>query len=247
MTPRLRVLACTVAAALALGLTAWAQTPPSGAFIAGVVTEVHTDSLVLQGMTLAVDEHSKFFTVLPDGMMAPATLADIQPNLSMHARFIFVGAVPTLVRGELGNDFFWHGIVTEIGEGALTLDGAVTIHTSQARIIGAVPLQVGNTVGVKGEVLSGVFAAKLINASGLDFAYKGTITALNQDLGGSVVGFTFGRGEALYSVDLDANSLIWKGHIQVPAATLAAGTKVDVAGWVEPDGSVLAWNVRIFK
>jgi hypothetical protein len=247
MTPRLRVLACTIAAALALGLTVLAQTPPSGAFIAGPVTDVHADSLVLQGMTLAVDEHSKFFTVLPDGMMAPATFADIQPDLPMHARFIFVGTVATLVRGEVGSDFFWHGIVTAIGEGALTLDGAVTIHTSQARIVGAVPLQVGSTVGVKGEVLAGVFAAKVINASGLDFAYKGTIAALTQDPGGSVVGFTFGRGETLYPVDLDAKSLIWKGRRQVPADALAAGMKVDVDGWVQPDGSVLAWNVRIIK
>ena len=246
MTHRFRVLACAIAA-LALGLTALAQTPPSGAFIAGVVTEVHADSLVLQGMTLAVDENSKFFTVLPDGMMAPATLADLQPNLPMHARFILVGTVPTLVRGELGNDFFWHGIVTEIGEDVLTLDGAVTVHTSQARIIGTAPLQVGSTVGVKGEVLGGVFAAKVINASGLDFAFKGTITALVQNPAGVVVGFTFGRGETLYAVDLDATSLIWKGRIQVPADTLAAGMKVDVTGWVQPDGSVLAWNVRIIK
>ena len=247
MTHRSRVLACTIAAALALGLTAWAQTPPSGAFIAGPVTEVHADSLVLQGMTLAVDEHSKFFTVLPDGTMAPATLADVQPNLPMHARFIFVGASPTLVRGELGNDFFWHGIVTEIGEGSLILNGAVTIYTSQARIIGTLPLQVGNTVGVKGEVLGGVFAAKVINTSGLDFAFKGTITALVQDPAGAVVGFTFGRGETLYPVDLDGSSLIWKGRVQVPAAALVVGMRVDVTGWVEPDGSVLAWNVRIIK
>jgi hypothetical protein len=33
----------------------------------------------------------------------------------------------------------------------------------------------------------------------------------------------------------------------VPADTLAAGMKVDVTGWVQPDGSVLAWNVRIIK
>jgi hypothetical protein len=247
MKQRLSALACTIAAALALGLTALAQTPPSGAFIAGPVTEVHADSLVLQGMTLAVDEHSKFFTVLPDGIMAPATLADVQPNLPMHARFIFIGAVPTLMLGELGNDFFWHGIVTEIGEGALTLDGAVTIHTSQARVVGPGTLQVGSTVGVKGEALGGVFAAKVINASGLDFAFKGTITTLAQDPSGAVVGFTFGRGETLYPVDLDANSLIWKGRRQVPADELAAGMKVDVDGWVQPDGSVLAWNVRIIK
>jgi hypothetical protein len=247
MTPRLRVLACTIAAALAIGWTALAQTPPSGAFIAGLVTEVHADSLALQGMTLAVDEHSKFFTVLPDGTMAPATLADVQPNLPMHARFIFVGSSPTLVRGELGNDFFWHGIVTEIGEGILRLDGAVTIHTSQARTVGAGTLQVGSTVGVKGEVLNGVFAAKVINASGLDFAFKGTIATLTQDPGGSVVGFTFGRGETLYPVDLDGNSLIWKGRRQVRPEELAAGMKVGVDGWVEPDGSVLAWNVRIVK
>ena len=44
--------------------------------------------------------------------------------------------------------------------GPSILDGAVTIHTSQARTIGAAPLQVGSTVGVKGEVLGGVFAAK---------------------------------------------------------------------------------------
>jgi hypothetical protein len=247
MNQRLSAFACTIAAALALGLTALAQTPPSGAFIAGPVSEVHADSLVLQGMTLAVDEHSRLFTVLPDGTMAPATLADVQPNLPMHARFIFVGAVPTLVRGELGNDFFWHGIVTAVGEGTITLDGAVTIHTSQARTVGAGTLQVGSTVGVKGEVLGGVYAAKVINASGLDFAFKGTITTLVQDPTGAVVGFTFGRGETIYPVELDANTLIWKGRFQVAADALAAGMKVDVTGWVQPDGSVLAWNVRVIK
>ena len=247
MNQRLSAFACTIAAALALGLTALAQTPPSGAFIAGPVSEVHADSLVLQGMTLAVDEHSKLFTVLPDGTMAPATLADVQPNLPMHARFIFVDAVPTLVRGELGNDFFWHGIVTAVGEGTITLDGSVTIHTSQARTVGAGTLQVGSTVGVKGEVLGGVYAAKVINASGLDFAFKGTITTLAQDPTGEVVGFTFGRGETIYPVELDANTLIWKGRFQVAADALAAGMKVDVTGWVQPDGSVLAWNVRIIK
>jgi hypothetical protein len=179
--------------------------------------------------------------------MAPALLSDIQPTVPLHARFIFVGTVPTLVRGELGSDFFWHGIVTTVGEGSIILDGAMTVHTSQARIIGSAPLQVGSTVGVKGELLGGVFAARVINTSGLDFAYKGIITALVQDPTGAVVGFSFGRGEVVYPVDLDANSLIWRGRIQVPADTLAVGMKVDVSGWVQPDGSVLAWNVRIIK
>lgn len=247
MTQRFRVFACAIAATLALGLAALAQVPPSGAFLAGPITEVTPTSLTIQGMTLTVNDRSKFFTVLPDGAMAPIPFAEVPAGVPIHARFIFVDSVPTLVHGELGDDFFWHGIVTALGEGSLTLDGAVTLHTGQARIIGSGAVQVGSTVGVKGEVLNGVFSARVINPSGLDFAYRGTITALTVDEGGKVTGFTFGRGETSYAVVLDAHSLIWRGRIQISPNDLAVGMKVDVNGWTQPDGSVLAWNVRLLR
>lgn len=247
MTYRFRILTCAIAATFALGLAALAQVPPSGAFLAGPITEVTPASLTVQGITLTVNDRSKFFTVLPDGAMAPVPFGEVPAGVPIHARFIFVDSAPTLVQGELGDDFFWHGIVTALGEGSLTLDGAVNIHTSQARIIGSGTLQVGSTVGVKGEVLNGVFAARAINTSGLDFAYRGTITALTVDEGGMVAGFAFGKGETSYAVVLDAHSLIWRGRLQISPNDLAVGMKVDVNGWTQPDGSVLAWNVRLLK
>ena len=247
MTYRFRILTCAIATVFAMGLAALAQVPPSGAFLAGTITEVTPASVTIQGMTLTVNDRSKFFSVLPDGAMAPIPFAEVPAGMPIHARFIFVDSVPTLVRGELGSDFFWHGIVTALGDGSLTLDGAVNIHTGQARTIGSGTLQVGSTVGVKGEVLNGVFAARVINTSGLDFAYKGTITALVMDDGGKVAGFTFGRGETSYTVVLDSHSIIWRGRRQLPPGILAVEMRVDVDGWTLPDGSVLAWNVRLLK
>jgi hypothetical protein len=163
----------------------------------------------------------------------------------MHCRFIFVNGQPTLVLGELGADFFWHGIVTAFDDATVTLDNAITIHRTQAHLVGSGGLQVDATVGVKGEVLGGVFAAKLINTSGLDFLFTGPITALTLDAANHVVGFTMAKGDQSFFVDLDGNSLVWKGRLQVSADTLAVGTKVKVDGWIQPDGSALAWNVRV--
>jgi len=247
MNHRFRVLAFALAATLALGLPALAQTPPSGAALAGIVEGVTGDTLTLQGLTLNVVEKSRFVTVQPDGTMGPIPFSEVQPGTPIHARFIFVSGNPTLVLGELGNDFFWHGVVTALGEGTLTLDGAVTLHTGQARLVGPGTLQVGATVGVKGEVLNGIFAARVINTLGLDFAYKGTISALAVDEGGLVTGFIFGRGETSYAATLDMHSIIWKGRYQLSPNDLAVGMKVEVSGWTQPDGSVLAWNVRILK
>lgn len=247
MNHRFRVLVFSTATALALGLAALAQTPPSGAAVAGIVDGVTGDSLTLQGLTLNVVERSKFVTVGPDGAMGPIPFSEVQAGLPMHARFILVEGTPTLVLGELGNDFFWHGVVTALGDGTLTLDGAVTIHAGQARLVGSSALQVGATVGVKGEVLNGIFAARVINTQGLDFGYRGTISALAVDEGGVVTGFIFGRGETSYTVALDMHSVIWKGRLQLSPNDLVAGMKVDVSGWTQPDGSVLAWNVRVLR
>lgn len=247
MTHRFRVLAVVTVATLTLGLAALAQTPPSGAALAGIVEGVTGNTLTLQGLTLNVVERSKFVTVGPDGAMGPIPFAEVQAGVPIHARFIFVEGAPTLVLGELGNDFFWHGVVTALGDGTLTLDGAVTIHIGQARLVGPGALQVGATVGVKGEVLNGIFAARVINTQGLDFGYRGTISALAVDEGGVVTGFIFGRGETSYAVALDMHSVIWKGRLQLSPNDLVVGMKVDVSGWVQPDGSVLAWSVRILK
>jgi hypothetical protein len=245
MTSKFAKCSILIAAALAMGLASAAQTPPSGAALAGVVTEVTGDTVTLQGLSLSVNDKTRFAAVLADGTMGPVPFSAVQAGVPMHCRFIFVNGQPTLVLGELGADFFWHGILTAFDDATLTLDNAITIHRTQAHLVGSGSLQVGATVGVKGEVLGGVFAAKLINTSALDFAFAGSITALTQDGAGDVVGFTVAKGDQNFFVDLDGNSLVWKGRTQVSANTLAVGTRIKVDGWIQPDGSALAWNVRI--
>ena len=227
-----------------LSLGALAQAPPSGAAIAGIVTNVSSDSLTIEGLTLGVTENTKFFTVLPDGIIAATTFDQIVPGESLHGRFIFVNGVATLVVGEQGNDFFWHGKITAADDTTLTLDNFVTIYISQAKVVGTGSLQIGDTVGVRGEVFNGIFAAKWINSSGIDFNFKGTIGSLIID-GGHVTGFTVGDGSGSYLVTLDPHSLIWKGRRQLSPDALQVGMKVKVAGWTLPDGSVLAWSVKI--
>ncbi len=245
MTSRFLKLSILAATALLSGLAAAAQTPPSGAALAGVVTAVAENTVTLQGLTLNVNDRTRFVAVLSDGTMGPVPFFEVQPGVPMHCRFIFVNGQPTLVLGELGADFFWHGTVTALDETTLTLDGAVVIHRTQAHVIGNGTLQVGATVGVKGEVLGGVFAAKMINTSALDFLVVGPVTALTQDDSGNVVAFTMAKGDQTFLVNLDGNSLVWKGRTQVSPNTLAVGTKVKADGWIQPDGSALAWNVRI--
>ena len=245
MTSKFAKVSILIATALVMGLASAAQTPPSGAALAGVVTAVTGNTVTLQGLTLNVNDKTKFVAVLTDGTMGPVPFFAVQAGVPMHCRFIFLNGQPTLVLGELGADFFWHGIVTAFDDATVTLDNTVTIHRTQAHLVGSGGLQVGATVGVKGEVLGGVFAARLINTSGLDFLFTGPITALTLDATNHVVGFTMAKGDQSFFVDLDGNSLVWKGRLQVSADTLAVGTKVKVDGWIQPDGSALAWNVRI--
>jgi hypothetical protein len=245
MTRKFAKFSILIAAALLVGLVSTAQTPPSGAALAGVITAVTGNTLTLQGLTLNVNDRTRFLAVLPDGTMGPVPFSAVEAGVPMHCRFVLANGQPALVVGELGADFFWHGIVTAFDDTTLTLDNAVTIHRTQAHTVGSGSLQVGATVGVQGEVLGGVFAAKRINTSALDFAFMGSITGLTQDGTGNVVGFTVAKGDQNFFVDLDGNSLVWKGRVQVSPSTLAVGTKVKVDGWIQPDGSALAWNVRV--
>jgi hypothetical protein len=245
MTSKFAKYSILIAAALLMGLASAAQIPPSGAALAGIVTAVTGNTVTLQGLTLNVNDKTRFVAVLTDGTMGPVPFFVVQAGVPMHCRFIFVNGQPTLALGELGADFFWHGIVTAFDDATVTLDNTVAIHRTQAHVIGSGSLQVGATVGVKGEVLGGVFAGKLINTSAVDFAFAGAVTALTQDGTGNVVGFTVAKGDQNFFVDLDGNSLVWKGRVQVSANTLAVGTKLKVDGWIQPDGSALAWNVRI--
>ena len=245
MTKAFRYLTLAALATLALVLGAAAQTPPSGAFVAGVVSDVAADALTVQGLTLNVTQDSKFFSVAPDGTLGEVPFSAVQAGVPIHGRFIFIDGQPTVVHMDLGDDFFWHGTITATGEGTLTLDGVVTIHTGQARLVGAGSLQVGDTVGVKGEVLDGVFAAKWINTNGIDFDFKGEIGSVVRDGSGHVTGFTLAQGSSSYLVVLDENTVVRKGRFQVSPDTLATGMKARVSGWMLPDSSVLAWNVVV--
>ena len=244
MKKALRVLTQATLATFVLALGAAAQTPPSGAFIAGPVTAVSGDTLTVQGLTLTVTENSRFFSVAPDGTLGEVPFASVQAGVPVHGRFIFVNGLPAVTRMDLGDDFFWHGTVTAVGPATLTLDDAVTIHTGQARLAGKGNLQVGDTVGVKGEVLDGVFAATWINTSGIDFSFQGLIGSLITG-DGHVTGFTVAGGDSSYLVVLDENSVIKRGRLQIPPDALATGMNVRITGWVLPDGSVLAWNVIV--
>lgn len=239
---------CTVLAALvslALGAAALAQTPPSGAWISGTVTAVSSDAMTIQGLTLGVADGAKFVTVRQDGTIAPIAFNQIQQGDPFRGRFILLNNAPTLVYGEVSNHFFWHGTVTAVTETTITMDGLMTISTGQAKLVGSGTLAVGATVGVNGQVLNGVYAATVINTNGFDFHFTGVIASVSQDGGGNVAGFTFGKGSASYFVALDANSLVWRGRHQVSPNTLAAGARVEVRGWTQPDGSILAWNIWI--
>lgn len=241
-------LRCTVLAALmtlALGAAAMAQTPPSGAWISGTVSAVSSDTMTIQGLTLGVADRAKFVTVQQDGTIAPVAFNQIQQGDPFRGRFILLNNAPTLVYGEVSSHFFWHGTITAVTGSTLTMDGLMTISTGQAKLAGSGSLTVGATVGVTGQVLDGIYAATLINTNGFDFNFTGVIASVSQDGGGNVTGFTFGKGSASYFVALDANSLVWRGRRQVSPNTLAAGARVEVRGWTQPDGSVLAWNIWI--
>jgi hypothetical protein len=245
MMKAFRSMTLAALATLVLALGVAAQTPPSGAFIAGPVTAVSGDTLTVQGLTLNVTQDSKFFSVAPDGTLEEVPFSSVQAGVPIHGRFIYVEGIPTVTHMDLGDDFFWHGTVTATGDATLTLDNTVTIHTGQARLVGKGSLQVGDTVGVTGEVLDGVFAARWINTNGIDFDFKGQVGSVVRDGSGHVTGFTLAQGSTSYLVVLDEKSVVRRGRFQVPPDVLAAGMAVRVTGWVLPDSTVLAWNVVI--
>jgi hypothetical protein len=251
-----------------------AQAPPSGAWLSGPVVAVSEDSLTLQGLNLAVAPEARFATVRPDGTFAPIAPAEMLPGQPLHGRFVLIEGVPALVHGFVGNHFFWHGVVTAVNADAgglllsFEVDGMVTLHASQARVVGVEPggeggsgmddlcepadgipadlIRVGATVGAGGIVRDGVFAVAHVNVAALTFRAGGKVSGLVSDDAGHVVGFTLATqaGEA-FAIGLDPRTIVREGRRQVLPDALREGSKVKVEGWTRGDGTILARDVEI--
>jgi len=238
----------------ALCVCALAQTPPSGAWVSGDVTSVGSTTMTIQSLTLTVSAGALFTTVNADGTISQIPFSEINVGDSFHGRFIFISGTPTIVSGEVGNHFFWHGVVTAVNSsgGALQsiqLDNTAVIFVSQAKFVnlsgGSASIQVGSVVGVSGLAANGVFAAQWVNAGGVDFSAVGQVGSLLQDQNGNVTGFTFTSGTTSVFVSLDSSTAVYQNKRPVSANTLAPGETAKVSGWTLPDGSVQAWNIRI--
>lgn len=251
-----------------------AQTPPSGAWLSGPLEAVSDGSLTVQGLDLTVAPDGRFATVLPDGTFAPVAPAQMLPGQHLHGRFVLVGGVPTLVHGFVGNHFFWHGVVTAVeadAEGMLLgfeVDGMVTLHASQARVVGVEPgsegepgmddlldpangipadlIRVGATVGASGIVRDGVFAVARVNVAAITFRAGGKVSGIVRDGEEHVVGFTLtNQTGGSFAVSLDPRTIVREGKRPVSPDAIRDGSKVKVEGWTREDGTVLARDVQI--
>jgi len=265
-----------LAATFLLAGAAFAQTPPSSAWLSGNVEAVSADSITLQGLTFPVASGAVFATVLPDGTLSEIPLTSIAPSMPFHGHAVLGDGGFAWAGGYVGNHFFWHGKVTAITRDdsgkplTVTLDNTVTIHVGQARVVGLPPgqqkagdveelaaalaeasepflLQEGATVGVGGIARDGVFAAVVVNVAAVDFASTGTISALTTGDGGAVTGFTLDKNGALTTVRLAPFTLIRKGRRILTPADLQVGMRVFVTGKALEDGTVVALEVKVAR
>jgi hypothetical protein len=273
---RSRSLTTVLILALGAAVAAAAQAPPSAAWLSGNVGALTADSITLQGLTYPVAAEAAFATVLPDGTLSEIPLASIQPGDPFHGHAVLGEAGFAWVRGYVGDRFFWHGVVTAVVRDeaghplTVTLDDAVTIHVSQARVAGVPPgqetssaqdaldspaaaegepylLLEGATLGVDGLAKDGIFAAVVVNVAAVDFASTGTISSLVTGESGEVTGFVLDKNGATADVVLAPFTLIRKGRRILTPGDLEAGMRVFVTGKSLADGSVLAFEVKIAR
>jgi len=257
-------------------VAAAAQAPPSAAWISGNVGAVTADTITLQGLAFPVSTEAAFATVLPDGTLSEIPLASIQPADPFHGHAVLGESGFAWVRGYVGDRFFWHGVVTAVVRDesghplTITLDDTVTIHVSQARVVGVPPGQErssapdaldgasaaesepyllldGATLGVEGIAKDGVIAAVVVNVAAVDFASTGTIASLVTDESGTVTGFVLDKDGTASNVVLAPFTLIRKGRRILSPGDLEAGMRVFVTGKSLSDGSVVAFEVKVAR